>query len=132
MEIPYYAGELALQNRAGVQAEAASLRNIISATIKLAAKAFLQNQRFAIASTVDSNNVWASLLWVILHSIQIPVCYLLILNVAIHYNLQEKLASFGEKNVLSSSKLKALKKLLMLQIYGGSWQNTLHLIRYCN
>jgi len=62
METPYHAGELAVQNQAGVQAEAASLGNIIGATIKPAAKDFLQNQRFAIASTIDSNHVWASLL----------------------------------------------------------------------
>lgn len=62
METPYHAGELAVQTQAKVQVEAASLGNIISATIKPAAKDFLQNQRFAIASTVVSNNVWASLL----------------------------------------------------------------------
>jgi predicted pyridoxine 5'-phosphate oxidase superfamily flavin-nucleotide-binding protein len=62
METPYHAGELAVQSQAGVQAEAANLGNIIGATIKPAAKDFLQNQRFAIAATIDSNNVCASLL----------------------------------------------------------------------
>ena len=62
METPYHAGELAVQSQAGVQAEAANLGNIIGATIKPAAKDFLLTQRFAIASTVVSNNVWASLL----------------------------------------------------------------------
>lgn len=58
----YHSGELAVQARAGVQAEAESLGKGIGASIKPAAQDFLQNQRLAIASTVGSDRVWASAL----------------------------------------------------------------------
>lgn len=59
----YHAGELAVQARAGVQAEALQLGKGISSIIKPAAQEFLRSQRLAIASTVDaSDRVWASLL----------------------------------------------------------------------
>lgn len=59
----YHAGELAVQARASVQAEAVSLGKGIGSIIKPVAQEFLRNQRLAIASTVDSSNqVWASLL----------------------------------------------------------------------
>lgn len=59
----YHTGELAIQARAGVQAEAQGLRKGISTIVKPAAQDFLRNQQLAIASTIDSNEqVWASLL----------------------------------------------------------------------
>lgn len=59
----YHTGELAIQARAGVQAEAQGLQKGISTIVKPAAQDFLRNQQLAIASTIDSNEqVWASLL----------------------------------------------------------------------
>ncbi len=51
----YHSGELAVQARVGVQAEAENLaKGIGSAIIKPAAKDFLASQRLAIASTIGS------------------------------------------------------------------------------
>ncbi|PSB32440.1 pyridoxamine 5'-phosphate oxidase family protein [Stenomitos frigidus] len=59
----FHAGEQAVQARVGVQAEADRLTHLLGAVIKPAAQEFLQNQTWAIASTVDgSGNVWASML----------------------------------------------------------------------
>lgn len=59
----YHAGELAVQARLGVQAEALSLSKGISATIQPAAKEFLNGRQFAIVATIDRRDrVWASLL----------------------------------------------------------------------
>jgi len=59
----YHAGELAVQTRVGVQAEAARLTKIVGASINQTAQDFLLTQRFAIASTIDRHGkVWASLL----------------------------------------------------------------------
>ncbi len=59
----YHSGELAVQQKAGVQDEAKALGKIVSSRLKPAALDFLRNQRLAIASTVDSKGrVWASLL----------------------------------------------------------------------
>jgi len=58
----YHAGELAVQAQAGVQTEAARLTKIIGANISSTARDFLQAQRLAIASTVDRDGIWASLL----------------------------------------------------------------------
>lgn len=60
----YHSGELAVQARVGVQAEAESLAKAIGgAVVKPAMQSFLASQRLAIASTIDSSNrVWASLL----------------------------------------------------------------------
>lgn len=59
----YHAGEKWVQQHAGVQEEAEGLTKIISATLNTKAQKFLQEQYFAIASTVDSYGwVWASLL----------------------------------------------------------------------
>ncbi len=59
----YHPGELAVQNQAGVQAEAASLGKSINAIIQPSAQDFLRNQRLVITGTIDTNGqVWASLL----------------------------------------------------------------------
>ena len=59
----FHSGELAVQARVGVQAEADRLSHLLDGLIKPAAQEFLQKQSWAIASTVDaSGNVWASLL----------------------------------------------------------------------
>jgi len=59
----YHAGELAVQARAGVQAQADRLAKGISSIIQPAAQDFLCSQRLAIASTVGTDaQVWASLL----------------------------------------------------------------------
>lgn len=59
----YHSGEIAVQKRAGVQAEAERLAKIISSTIQPAAQDFLGKQRLALASTVDSSDrIWASLI----------------------------------------------------------------------
>ncbi|MBW4634190.1 MAG: pyridoxamine 5'-phosphate oxidase family protein [Iphinoe sp. HA4291-MV1] len=59
----YHSGELAVQARAGVQAEADRLGKSIGSIIKPTAQDFLRHQRLAIASTVEtSGRVWASLL----------------------------------------------------------------------
>ncbi len=60
----YHSGELAVQARLGIQAEAESLAKAIGgAVVKPAMQSFLASQRLAIASTIDSSNrVWASLL----------------------------------------------------------------------
>lgn len=60
---PYHPGELIIQARAGVQAEADGLSKIIASGIKPAAQDFLRSQQFAVAgSTASSGSVWASLL----------------------------------------------------------------------
>ncbi len=59
----YHLGEIAVQERAGVQAEAERLAKGIGSSIQPAAQDFLRKQRLAIASTVDaSDRIWASLL----------------------------------------------------------------------
>lgn len=59
----YHAGELLIQTRVGVQAEADRLKRLIGSVISPAAQDFLKPQQWAIASTVDQNHqVWASLL----------------------------------------------------------------------
>ena len=60
----YHSGELTVQARVGVQAEAESLaKGIGGAIIKPAAQDFLASQRLAVFSTIDARNlVWASLL----------------------------------------------------------------------
>lgn len=59
----YHRGELAVQNQAGVQAEAAWLGKNINAIIQPSAQDFLRSQESAIAGTIDTNGkVWASLL----------------------------------------------------------------------
>ncbi len=59
----YHAGELAVQARAGVQAEAKRLMRGTGTSITPAAQDFLRSQRLAIASTVGkADRVWASLL----------------------------------------------------------------------
>jgi hypothetical protein len=59
----YHAGERWVQQQAGVREEAEGLTKIISTTLNKKAQKFLQEQCFAIASTVDSQGwVWASLL----------------------------------------------------------------------
>jgi uncharacterized protein len=61
----YHAGELLIQSRVGVQAEADRLKKLIGSVISATAQDFLQPQRWAIASTVAQNHqVWASLLTV--------------------------------------------------------------------
>ena len=59
----FHSGERAVQAIVGVQAEADRLSHLLGGVIKPAAQEFLQQQTWAIASTVDANgNVWASLL----------------------------------------------------------------------
>ncbi len=59
----YHAGELVVQARAGVQAQADRLGKGIGSIIQPAAQDFLRSQRLAIASTVGTDaQVWASLL----------------------------------------------------------------------
>ncbi len=59
----YHSGELAVQMRAGVQAEADRLGKSIGSIIQPTAQNFLRHQRLAIASSVEtSGKVWASLL----------------------------------------------------------------------
>lgn len=63
MTLIYHSGELAIQDRAGVQEEAKALGKIIGSIIKPPAVDFLCRQRLAIAATVEANGrVWASLL----------------------------------------------------------------------
>lgn len=63
MTASYHSGELAVQEQAGVRAEAQALVRVIGTSIPPAAQYFLQSQHLALASTVDSNEqVWASLL----------------------------------------------------------------------
>ncbi len=59
----YHSGELLIQTRVGVQAEADRLQKLIGSVISPTAQDFLKPQGWAIASTVDQNHqVWASLL----------------------------------------------------------------------
>ncbi len=63
MNSMYHAGELRVQARAGVEAMARKVGNIIRAKIPVAAQAFLEQQRMAIAGSVSAKGqVWASLL----------------------------------------------------------------------
>lgn len=63
MTSTFHAGELAVQARAGVQAEAANLGQSLVPIVKPAAQAFLRQQQLAIAASIDSQDrVWASLL----------------------------------------------------------------------
>lgn len=59
----FHIGEIAIQSRAQVREEAASLGRLIGNTISPAAQALLSTQSFAVAASVDQQNrVWASLL----------------------------------------------------------------------
>lgn len=59
----YHLGELAVQQKAGVQKEAEDLVKIIGASIPPVALNFLRSQQLAIASTLERNGrVWASAL----------------------------------------------------------------------
>lgn len=59
----YHSGELDVQNRVGVQAEASHLGRLISSSIKPPAQDFVQSQRLAVASSIAVNGqVWSSLL----------------------------------------------------------------------
>jgi len=59
----YHEGELAVQARAGVQAMAQRIGRGIHAEMPLIAQMFLQEQRIAVAASIDSKgDVWASLL----------------------------------------------------------------------
>ncbi len=60
---PFHDGELAVQQRAGVAAEAAAVGGIVTAAISSAAARFLARQRMAVAGSLDaSGRPWASLL----------------------------------------------------------------------
>jgi predicted pyridoxine 5'-phosphate oxidase superfamily flavin-nucleotide-binding protein len=60
---PFHAGEIAVQLRAGVRAEAQRLCSLICPEVQPAAEEFLSKQSLAIASSIDaSNRSWASLL----------------------------------------------------------------------
>ncbi len=57
----FHSGELAVQTKVGVQANADRLVHLLDGVIKPAAQTFLQQQSWAIASSVDTNgHVWAS------------------------------------------------------------------------
>ncbi|HEY9883055.1 MAG TPA: pyridoxamine 5'-phosphate oxidase family protein [Thermosynechococcaceae cyanobacterium] len=59
----FHPGELAVQTKVGVQANANRLVHLLDGVIKPAAQEFLQQQSWAIASSVDTNgHVWASTL----------------------------------------------------------------------
>ena len=59
----YHAGELSVQERAGVREMADRIGKSIRSTIPLAAQEFLRSQPMAIVGSVDpSGRVWASLL----------------------------------------------------------------------
>jgi len=59
----FHAGELAVQERAGVQNDASRLGKGIRSALQPAQQDFLRGQRLAVASSVDANGkVWASLL----------------------------------------------------------------------
>jgi hypothetical protein len=59
----FHPGELAVQTKVGVQANADRLVHLLDGVIKPAAQEFLQQQSWAIASSVDTNgHVWASVL----------------------------------------------------------------------
>lgn len=59
----YHDGEIAVQTRAGVRAEAEQLCSLIGAELKPSAIAFLQSQTLAISSTIaPGGSLWASLL----------------------------------------------------------------------
>ncbi len=59
----FHPGEIAIQSRAQVREEAASLDRLLSNTVSPAAQALLSTQSFAVAASVDQQNrVWTSLL----------------------------------------------------------------------
>ena len=59
----FHAGELAVQERAGVQDDAGRLGKGIRSALQSAQQEFLRGQQLAVASSVDTNGrVWASLL----------------------------------------------------------------------
>ncbi len=59
----FHTGEIAVQTRSGVTAEAEKLSSMITPVIRPAAQMLLTTQQLAIASSVDTNGlVWASLL----------------------------------------------------------------------
>ncbi|MBW4542310.1 MAG: pyridoxamine 5'-phosphate oxidase family protein [Myxacorys chilensis ATA2-1-KO14] len=61
--MPFHDGEIQVQTRAGVRAEAEQLSRVISKTLKPAAVEFLRAQPFAIAGSISPDDrVWASLL----------------------------------------------------------------------
>ena len=63
MTTSFHAGELAVQEQAGVQAEASRLGKAIRAVLQPAQREFLHGQRLAVAGSVGANGqVWASLL----------------------------------------------------------------------
>lgn len=62
MNSAFHEGELAVQARLGVQAEAGNLGKAMGAIIKPAAREFLTQQQMAIVASIDrQNQVWASL-----------------------------------------------------------------------
>ncbi len=63
MSPKFHAGELAVQKRAGVQAEAARLGKVLQSVIPPRAREFLSQRRFIVLGSVDAGGrVWASLL----------------------------------------------------------------------
>jgi predicted pyridoxine 5'-phosphate oxidase superfamily flavin-nucleotide-binding protein len=63
MTSSFHAGELAVQERAGVQSDASRLGKGIRSALQPAQQDFLRGQRLAVASSVDVNGwVWTSLL----------------------------------------------------------------------
>ena len=63
MDTKFHSGELAIQERVGVQEMAARVGNSIKATIPTAAAQFLAERPFAILASIDQDKqVWASLL----------------------------------------------------------------------
>lgn len=63
MSFTFHDGELAVQARLGVQAEAGNLGKSMGAIVKPAAREFLAQQQMAIVASVDpQDHVWASLL----------------------------------------------------------------------
>jgi predicted pyridoxine 5'-phosphate oxidase superfamily flavin-nucleotide-binding protein len=63
MTSSFHAGELAVQERAGVQNDASRLGKGIRSALQPAQQDFLREQRLAVASSVDAHGqVWASLL----------------------------------------------------------------------
>jgi uncharacterized protein len=61
--MPFHAGEITVQTRAGVREEAAQLGRVISSTIQPAAVEFLRAQQIAITSSIAADGtIWASLL----------------------------------------------------------------------
>ena len=63
MSAKFHAGELAVQERAGVQADAARLGKVLQSVIPPRAREFLSQRRFIVLGSVDAGGrVWASLL----------------------------------------------------------------------